>query len=193
MNLIGMIVQGILLLRYWFWRLVLQAYGGALGSGTRIYEGVKIYLTQESPVLIGRNCTLQKGVVLAASDRGKIILRDHVYLGEYVVLSSKAEVEVGEHAIIATHTFVVDFDHGYEDPEKLFYDQEIKSRKVRIGRNVWIGAGCQILKGVTLGEGSVVGAGSVVTRDVPPFTVCAGVPARVLRERVKSQQQALNG
>lgn len=54
-------------------------------------------------------------------------------------------------------------------------------RPVTIGDYVWIGMNCLILKGVTIGEGAIIGAGSVVTRDVPPFCLAAGSPARVLR------------
>jgi acetyltransferase-like isoleucine patch superfamily enzyme len=58
----------------------------------------------------------------------------------------------------------------------------VKIAPVKISNKVWIGFNCIILKGVTIGEGSVVGAGSVVTKDVPPWTIVAGNPARVIRE-----------
>jgi len=56
------------------------------------------------------------------------------------------------------------------------------AKPIRIGRNVWIGFDCVVLPGVTIGDGSIVGARSVVTQDVPPFTVVAGNPARVIRK-----------
>jgi len=169
--------------RYWFWRLIVPALGGKLGKGVQIYEGVKLYLTRTAGIFIGNNCLLQKGAVLSASDAGKIILHDHVYVGEYSVIQSKQEIEIGRDSILAAHTSVVDFDHSYADPDALFYDQKIVGKKVTIQNNVWIGAGCKILKGVTIGEGSVVGAGSVVTKNIPPYSVCVGVPAKVIRER----------
>jgi acetyltransferase-like isoleucine patch superfamily enzyme len=55
-------------------------------------------------------------------------------------------------------------------------------RPIRIGRNVWIGFDCCVLPGVTIGDGSIVGARSVVCEDVPPYTVVAGNPARVIRK-----------
>jgi acetyltransferase-like isoleucine patch superfamily enzyme len=56
------------------------------------------------------------------------------------------------------------------------------ARQIRIGRNVWIGFDCVVMPGVTIGDGSIVGARSVVTEDVPPFTIVAGNPARVIRQ-----------
>jgi acetyltransferase-like isoleucine patch superfamily enzyme len=56
------------------------------------------------------------------------------------------------------------------------------AKPIQVGRNVWIGFDCVVLPGVTIGEGSVVGARSVVTRDVPPFTLVAGNPAREIRK-----------
>jgi galactoside O-acetyltransferase len=63
----------------------------------------------------------------------------------------------------------------------------VSVRPVRIGDKVWIGFGASILKGVNVGEGSVVGAKAVVTRDVPPYTVVAGNPARVVRQLREGQ------
>jgi len=59
--------------------------------------------------------------------------------------------------------------------------RQIVAAPITIRRNVWLGAGAIVLQGVTVGEDSVVAAGAVVTRDVPPATLVAGVPARVLR------------
>ncbi|MGZ4106010.1 MAG: DapH/DapD/GlmU-related protein, partial [Tumebacillaceae bacterium] len=60
----------------------------------------------------------------------------------------------------------------------------VNTKKITIGNNVWIGCRVMILKGVTIGDGAVIAAGSVITKDVPPYTVVGGNPARVLKENV---------
>ena len=91
---------------------------------------------------------------------------DHIFVGD--------RVKFGPHVTITTAGHPV-------DPELRARGLQF-NREVRIGNNVWVGAGALIMPGVTVGDNSVIGAGSVVTRDVPPGVVAVGVPCRVLRE-----------
>ncbi len=181
--MIELISNCLLMLRYFFWKIVVQSRGGQLKKGAKIYERIKIYTTKKSPVFIAQDCTFQTGVILAASDTGRIILKKRVYLGEYTMISSKAKITIGENTIIAAQSFVVDFDHRVDLPEISFYDSGYECGEITIGNNVWIGVGCRILKGVSIGDGCVIGAGSVVTKDIPAYSIAVGVPARVIRKR----------
>lgn len=71
--------------------------------------------------------------------------------------------------------------------QKTGYTYKEFAKPIHVGRKVWIGANALVLPGVTIGEGSVIGGGSVVTKDVPPNTVVAGNPARVIREGLNSE------
>lgn len=88
-------------------------------------------------------------------------------------------IHIGEGSLIGAGCLICDSDM-HEVP--LGADMPVKCAPIHIGNQVFIGANCTILKGVTIGDGAVVGAGSVVTGDIPPATLTAGQPARVLRE-----------
>jgi acetyltransferase-like isoleucine patch superfamily enzyme len=103
---------------------------------------------------------------------------DHTYLNRRTEIVARREVVVGAHCAISWDVVITDSDeHWREDVEMV--------QPVRIGDRVWIGARAIVLKGVTIGDGAIVAAGAVVTRDVPPGTLVAGVPARVVREAVE--------
>jgi len=174
-----------LYLRYLFWKVFLKINGGSLGQHVKIYEGVKLASHQGCPIHIGNYVSIEKGVVLSTSEKGRIRIGNNVYIGEYSVLTSNEEIEIGDDVLISPDNFVVDFNHIYQDPERPIIQQGIKTKKVTIKKDVWIGSGCRILMGVTIGEGSVIGAGSVVTQDVPPYHVVAGNPAKTVKLRAQ--------
>lgn len=92
-------------------------------------------------------------------------------------------IRLGRQVMIAPNCVIVDSDfHAHWPPEARATEPGMENdRPVSIGDYVWIGLNCVILKGVVIGEGAIIGAGSVVTRDVPPFCLAAGSPARTLR------------
>jgi acetyltransferase-like isoleucine patch superfamily enzyme len=129
-------------------------------------------------VVIGRSCVLScKG--------GRIELGESVNLGLSCVLLSESEVRVGDNCIFAAHCYLVaGGNHDFSRVDVPIIQQPSLSRGgIRIEPNVWLGARVTVLDGVTIGHDSVVGAGAVVTRDLPPYSVAVGVPARVARMR----------
>ncbi|UCD33762.1 MAG: acyltransferase, partial [Desulfobacterales bacterium] len=84
--------------------------------------------------------------------------------------------------IVGEFVSIRDANHGMERGEPMRY-QPHTSKPIRIGRDVWIARGSCILPGVTIGEGSIIAANSVVTKDIPPYSIAAGVPARVIKNR----------
>jgi acetyltransferase-like isoleucine patch superfamily enzyme len=85
--------------------------------------------------------------------------------------------------LLANGCFVSDADHRFDDPGAPITWQGFTSKgPTRVGSNCWLGANVVVTSGVTIGERSVIGANSVVTRDIPPFSVAAGAPAKVLRQ-----------
>lgn len=172
-------------LRYLFWKTILEIYGGSVGKNVKIFEGVKMALRKGCPITIGDNVSIEKGVVMSTSEKGRISIGNNVYVGEYSVLSSNIEIEIGDNVLISPHNDIVDFNHIYQDRSVPIPQQGITAKKITIQEDVWIGSGCKILRGVTLGKGAVIGAGSVVTKDVPPYQVSVGNPAKAIKERGK--------
>ncbi|MFY9488932.1 MAG: acyltransferase [Solirubrobacterales bacterium] len=112
-------------------------------------------------IRIGANCFLNFGVMLAAQD----------------------EITIGDHTMIANGCFIGDAAHRFDDPELPVPWQGFTSKgPVRIGTNVWLGANVVVTSGVTIGDRCVIGSNSVVTTDIPPYTIAAGVPAKVIKQ-----------
>ena len=170
-------------LRYIFWKIILMMNGGHIGKNVKIYEGVKLASQKGCPVNIGDNVSIEKGVVISTSQTGRIIIGNNVYIGEYCVLTSNKEIEIGDNALISPHNDIVDFNHIYQDPTEPVNQQGVVAKKITIQEDAWIGSGSKILMGVTIGKGAVVGAGSIVINDVPPYHVVAGNPAKTIKVR----------
>ena len=95
------------------------------------------------------------------------------------MIIAHSAIHIGEGSLIGAGCLICDSDM-HEVP--LGSGKPVKCAPIRIGNHVFIGANCTILKGVTIGDGAVIGAGSVITGDIPPATLAAGQPARVIRE-----------
>lgn len=106
-------------------------------------------------------------------------LGHHVYANFNLTLVDDGEIHIGDHVMFGPNVTVTTAGHPVL-PELRITGAQFNI-PVRIGRNVWVGAGVQIMPGVTIGDNSVIGAGSVVTHDIPADVVALGTPCRVLR------------
>jgi acetyltransferase-like isoleucine patch superfamily enzyme len=114
---------------------------------------------------------------------GPVELGPHASVNPYAILDGgSAGIVLGEGTRIAARASLYAFDHGIA-PHAEIRGQPVRSRGIRIGKDVWIGTQATITDGVQIGDHAVVGAGAVVTRDVPDFAVVGGVPARLLFDR----------
>jgi len=162
-------------------RGVLKAYKfKSSGKLVRIEKNVRIW-KNNGEISLGNRVLLHRGVKLSAygaSDKAKIIIGDYSYIGDRTEIHAGSMVEIGSGCDISWDCNILDRDY-----HKFCSDTEL-IKPVRICDNVWIGCGATVLKGVTIGEGSVVAAGAVVTKDVPPHTLVAGNPAKVIKEDI---------
>jgi acetyltransferase-like isoleucine patch superfamily enzyme len=132
---------------------------------------------------LGRDVLMEPGVWITAPAPARVRIGSGTFLNLGVMIAALQLVEIGAHCMFANGCFITDADHRVDDLHLPITWQGFTSRgPTRIGDNVWCGANVVITSGVSVGERCVVGANSVVTRDLPPFSVAAGAPARVIRE-----------
>ncbi|SEH14039.1 acyltransferase [Thermoleophilum album] len=131
---------------------------------------------------VGEGVHFEPHVWLAAPGSATIAIGAGSFLNIAVMVAALERVEIGRHCMFANGCFISDADHRFDDLTLPVTWQGFTSKgPTRIGDNVWCGANVVVTSGVTIGERCVIGANSVVTRDIPPFSVAAGAPARVLR------------
>ncbi|AMD90928.1 acyltransferase [Desulfovibrio fairfieldensis] len=170
--------------------------GVAVGPGTRAHGPVGLLRWPGGSIRIGARASLisSRRRATAASLYAPVRLRVFgpgaaIEIGEGAQLSGTSvtarsqRISIGRQVLLAPNCVIVDSDfHAPWPPEARATEPGLeRDAPVSIGDYVWIGMNCLILKGVSIGEGAMIGAGSVVTRDVPPFCLAAGAPARVLR------------
>ncbi|TCD07726.1 acyltransferase [Pedobacter frigidisoli] len=137
---------------------------------------------KKGEVIIEDDCEISQGAILK-SYGGKIHLKQNTFLGEYVVIYGHGNVEIGENTLIAMHTCILSSNHTIPDRRTNIRSQGDILLPVKIGDDVWIGAGVKILGGVEIGDGCVIGAGAVVSKNIPPYSIAVGVPSKIIGTR----------
>lgn len=111
---------------------------------------------------------------------GDVIIGDHTRVGLHNTIIGP--VTIGSHVNLAQGITVTALNHNFEESCKRIDEQGVTTKPVIIGNDIWIGANAVILPGVSIGDHSVVAAGAVVTKDVPPHSLVAGVPAKIIKK-----------
>jgi acetyltransferase-like isoleucine patch superfamily enzyme len=114
---------------------------------------------------------------LHAGGKGKLIIGDNTFINCGVIISASSQITIGKNVQIATGVIMMDNDFHSVNGE----DAEVVSTPITIGDNVWLATRVIVLKGVTIGEGSTIASGAVVTKDIPPYSIAAGIPAKVIK------------
>jgi acetyltransferase-like isoleucine patch superfamily enzyme len=107
-------------------------------------------------------------------------------IGSYSYVGCSGYIEIGDNVMISPRVSIYSENHNFSDIDRPMIEQGVTRSFVKIENDCWIAANSIILAGVTIGQGSIVAAGSVVTRDVEPFSVVAGNPAKSIKSRIPS-------
>jgi len=156
-----------------------------LGKGVYVDEGVYLHACPGG-IEIGENTMLMHHAELHVYNfrnlphAGIRIGRDCL-ISEFNVLRGQGGILIGDRVYTSPLVQLVAVNHVFADPTCPFVEQGITAQGIVIEDDVWIGAGAIVTDGVRIGRGAMVAAGAVVTQDVPPHTVAAGVPARVVK------------
>ncbi len=143
--------------------IVASKYGGkiSIGKNTLIWENA-ILMTYGGNIKIGSSCIINP----------------------FSIIYGHGGTSIGNNVLIAAHCMIVPSNHNYAETSIPITEQGNTSKGIRIEDDVWIAHGCSILDGVTIGKGAIIGAGSVVNKDIPAYSIAAGVPARVIKSRL---------
>lgn len=133
---------------------------GAKIRSASIGEGVTVFCPWD--LEIGRNTTI----------------------GARCTITAFGGVKIGNDVRIAPNVMMLTTDHEYADPKVLIRNQGFKQAPIEIGNDVWLASNVIVVKGVQIGDGAVVGANSVVTHDIPPYAIAAGIPCKVIGNRM---------
>lgn len=186
-------------LRMRTWRNVLRSMwlrGSFKECGERVYFERIGQLKGEKYISIGNGTGFGQDVFLTAWDEyltetgvqklnPEIKIGQGCHFGAYNHITAINKIEIGDGCLVGKWVTITDNSHGktdYDDFQQQPVRRSLFSKgPVIIGNNVWIGDKVTILPGVTIGDGAVIAANAVVTKDIPPFCVAAGIPARVIK------------
>ena len=155
----------------------------------------RLLLWKNKNISLGKNSTFGRGTVFWAPNR--MTVGNNVYIGKYCTL--QADMEIGNDVVIANNVGMIGkYDHDYSKVGVTIknapwigdadYDFKGKNLKIVVEDDVWIGFGAIVFTGVHINRGAIVAAGSVVTKDVPPYAIVAGNPARVIGQRFSGEE-----
>lgn len=167
-------------------------FGYRIKSGKNLILEDNVYINalSEKGIILGHNVTIAKNSILQCTgviaNKGiGILIGNNSAVGAQSYLGGQGGIEIGNDVIMGPGVRIFSENHNYNNAGEIIRKQGENRKGVKILNNCWIGASSTILDGVIINEGCVVAAGSVVTKSVPANSIVAGIPAKVIKDRIK--------
>jgi len=159
-----------------------------VGSGLNLMKSSLINALSYKGVDIGDNFTLGKYSIVECTGvlrnvGGSLKIGNNVGINHYCFIGVRGDIEIGDNVIFGPRVNIFSENHNYDNPDIPIKNQGVTKGKTTIGNDIWIGANVSIMSGVTIGDGCVIAAGAVVTKDIPPYSIIGGVPAKIIKSR----------
>ncbi|NOU35162.1 MAG: acyltransferase [Kiritimatiellaceae bacterium] len=162
------------------------------GRSLSLEEGCEIVGLSKRGVVFGNRCTMGRfatirptNVLVDEAGEG-LKMGDHSNIGAYSYIGCSGYIELGDNVMMGPRVNLLAENHNFERTDVPMKEQGVSRGTIIIEDDCWLGANCSVLSNVRIGRGSIVATGAVVTKDVPPYSIVAGVPARVIRSRVST-------
>jgi acetyltransferase-like isoleucine patch superfamily enzyme len=157
-----------------------------IGSGVYIFKGVRLDARghKNNKIHLANKVAIERNVDIGCLEDTSIHIDEDTFIAPNVCIEGPGDIKIGKHCLIASHSGIYANNHNFADPIEPIKYQGITRKGIVIEDDCWLGHGVTVLDGVTIGKGSVIGAGAVVNKDIPPFSVAVGIPARVIKNRI---------
>jgi len=176
-----------------FMRLVLAKFHTVIFFSNSRLIRLPFDIRNKSNIDLGKNltcgsyCRIEAHPTPATRNKKLLIFGENVQINDFVHIVAVDRVFIGNNVLMASKIFISDSNHGdyagdkQSSPEENPMDRTLHSEPIVIEDNVWLGEFVTVLKGVTIGKGSIIGSMSVVSKDIPPYSIAVGSPAKVIK------------
>ena len=154
----------------------------SIGSSVRLADN-SIFESAGALMSIGDQTEIESFTKIKCGNKYPLKIGSQSWIGYSSYIDGKGGLLIGNHVAIGNYSVINTTSHSFLDTSKKILDQEILYKKVEIEDNVWIASNVVIFPGIKIGKGSIISAGSIVNKNVPPNTIVAGNPARVISHR----------
>ncbi len=159
-----------------------------VGSGLNLMKNSTINALSYNGVEIGNNFTLGKFAIIECTGvlrniGASLKIGNNVGINHYCFIGVRGDIEIGDNVIFGPRVNIFSENHNFDKVDIPIKHQGVTKDKTIIGNDVWIGGNVSIMSGVNIGDGCIIAAGAVVTKNIPPYSIIGGVPAKIIKNR----------